>query len=132
MRCKKDVQIEKSSDNNTISIVTPQNLITIGLNITVHKAIVSTGNFATHEYKITILGSEITAGTTRQVEDPIESTSDRSKKLIEPYIFELVSNLAQEEIRVLACDTKFMLLLESINTKFEGGYKRLMGLRKMS
>ncbi|MGB8086337.1 MAG: hypothetical protein WCF07_08620, partial [Nitrososphaeraceae archaeon] len=62
-----------SSDNNTISIVTPQNLITIGLNITVHKAIVSTGNFATHEYKITILGSEITAGTTRQVEDPIES-----------------------------------------------------------
>ena len=107
-----------------------KNRVTIGLDAAARKAIVSTDSLGTYEYKITTLGSEITAGTTQQAEDPIKSTSNRSKKLIEPYIFELVSNLTEEEIKVLARDTRFMHLLENIAAKFESGHKRLLELRK--
>jgi hypothetical protein len=71
-------------------------------------------------------------GTTNRLDDPIKSTSERSRKIIEPYIYEIVSNLEQDEMRLLAHDTKFMLLLEEMNQKYQSGYERLMGLRLRS
>jgi hypothetical protein len=102
------------------------------MNAQAYKAVISTDETVRFEYKITILGSDITVGTTRKLEDPVKSTSERSRKIIEPYIFELVSDLKQNEMRVLAHDTKFMLLLDEMNHKFESGYKQLMQLRKES
>ena len=110
-------------------VITPQDSITIKLNVQAHRAVVSSGKTRIYEYKITRLDSDITAGITQKLEDPIKSTLNRSKKIIEPYIFELVSNLTEDEIRLLARDTRFMLLLEDMNIKFNSGYKRLMGLR---
>jgi hypothetical protein len=127
-----EAKIKKSDDNNVISVITPENLITIRLNTQAYKAEVSIGKITIYEYKITIFGSDITVGTAQKLEDPIKSTLNRSKKIIEPYIFKLVSNLGEDEMRVLANDTKFMRLLDDINTKFEAGFKRLMELRKIS
>ncbi|MGA7367782.1 MAG: hypothetical protein WBX01_01545, partial [Nitrososphaeraceae archaeon] len=127
-----NAKIEKSYDNNTIYVTTPKDCVTIKLNAQAYKAVISTGETVKFEYKVAILGSDITVGTTRKLEDPIKSTSERSRKIIEPYIFELVSNLEQNEMSVLAHDTKFMLLLDEMNHKFESGYKHLMQLRKES
>jgi len=126
-----DAKIEKSYDNNILIVTAPQDFVTIKLNTRAFKAEILTGKNITHEYKITILGSDITVGTTRKLENPIKSTSERSRKIIEPYIFELLSNLEEDEIKVLAHDTKFMLLLDSIHTN-ESGYERLMELRERS
>lgn len=130
LKNEKNIQLEKSFDGNTISVVTLQNVVTVSLDITARKAVVYIDNIETYVYKITVLGSEITAGSTQQSEDPIKRAFDSNRKLIEPYIFELVSNVSEEEIRVLARDTKFMLLLESIAAKFESGHNRLLEVRK--
>jgi hypothetical protein len=85
-----------------------------------------------YEYKINQLGSEITVGTTQKLEDPIRSTVERSRKIVEPYIFELVSTLEQDNMKVLAHDTKFMLVLDDMNTRFKNGYNTLMEFRQKS
>jgi hypothetical protein len=125
-----EAKIEKSYDNSNLSVRTPQNSIIIRSNAQAHKAEVYIDKTRIHEYKTTVIGSEITVGTAQKLEDPIKSSLERSKKIIEPYIFYLVSNLEHDEMRSLARDTKFMRLLDEMNSKFESGYELLMELRK--
>ena len=40
LRHEPEIQIQKSSDNNTISLVTPHNIVTVKLDTTAHKAFV--------------------------------------------------------------------------------------------
>jgi hypothetical protein len=127
-----EAKIEKSQDNKMISVTTPEDYFTIKLNTQAHKANVSINRIMVYEYKINQLGSEITVGTTQKLEDPIRSTVERSRKIVEPYIFELVSTLEQDNMKVLAHDTKFMLVLDDMNTRFKNGYNTLMEFRQKS
>jgi hypothetical protein len=134
-------KIERTPDNNAITVTTLRIRIIIKLDLTRGRAIATANvdnNVKTYEYEIINFGSDIVACSTQSFEELIKRILD-SRRLIEAPIYELVSNLGKigseiqkemDSLKVLAQDTKFMRLLEDIHSNFESGYRSLIELRK--
>jgi hypothetical protein len=130
--------IKKSPDDkNVIQIVTPQNYVSIKLDLRRRKAIAicDRSNRKYYEYDFRESYSDLNIGTITTPEESIDKQFSNSK-LEEMLAYRLVSELAvskylQDSLEILSNDDRFMRLVFDMRRVFNRGYDELMKFRAL-
>jgi hypothetical protein len=124
-------------DKNTIQIFTPQNYVSIKLDMKRKKVIATCdrSNRKYYEYDIRESRSDLNIGTITTPEESINKKF-KNRKLEEMLVYRLVSELAmskylQDSLKILSSDDRFMRLVFDMRRVFNRGYDELMKFRAL-